>query len=141
MALLKHGKNTLEKEFLNNKKIKMEEVDKNETNLLKRIQGKLVSKKEEASAYDVYLLATYGVIESKEKRLDTFYEGIDSLIKAKAQAGQYCCASEVPDELIKDFLEKIIKKYQELGYTVIDLNDKLEGVKRHYIFITWDNKY
>ena len=117
------------------------EVNKAATGLFKKIQGKFSTRREEASAYDAYLLATYGVIESKEKRLETFYEGIDTLIHAKAQASQYCCASEIPDELVKDFLSKIIKKYEDLGYTVIDLSDKLENIKRHYIFITWDNKY
>jgi hypothetical protein len=45
------------------------------------------------------------------------------------------------DELVKDFLNPVIKKYETMGYTVIDLNGKLESVKRHYIFITWDNKF
>ena len=121
------------------------QVDLNDENkevngVFSKIKNKLTPKRT-ATAYDAYLLATYGVIESKEKRLETFYDSIDSLIYAKSQAGQYCCATEVPDELVKDYLNPVIKKYETMGYTVIDLNGKLESVKRHYIFITWDNKF
>ena len=114
--------------------------EEKESGILNKLKRGLTPKKY-LNAYDAYLMATYGVIESKEKRLETFYEGLEDLIHAKAQSGQYCCATEIPTELVKDYLKEIIKKYSDMGYTVIDLSDKIGDVKGQYLFITWGNKF
>lgn len=107
--------------------------------ILKKIQETLLpSLKTTSNATNAYLMATYGKIETQENRLSEFIKDVDTLISNKAQAGQFCCSTEVPNELAGDFLKTIITKYRELGFTVIDLNESLDEIKRNYIFICWD---
>ena len=119
----------------------MEKVEKTSSKgFLSKIQSRIINEKN-LDAYGAYLLSRYGLIESKDKRLSEFYTNLDNLISAKANASQYCCATEIPDELVNDFLKEIISSYEKKGFTVVDLAGKLENVQRHYIFITWDNKF
>ena len=90
------------------------------------------------NAKDAYLKSKYNRIEDDNTRLKNFKDDLNALIEAKCQISTYCCVVQVEDDL-KKFIDDIVQEYKNLGYTVVNLKDVIEGVVSDYLFFTWEN--
>lgn len=106
---------------------------------IKEMLSKLIKRSDmKLTAKDAYLKAKYNRIEDDETRLKIFKENLESLIAAKCEMCSYCCVVQVEEDLQK-YTNDIINEYKNLGYTVVNLKEVIEGVKSNFIFFTWEN--
>lgn len=101
--------------------------------LTKRSDARLTAK-------SAYLKSKYQRIQTDEERVKDFKEIIESLIAAKCEVGHYCCVIQLENDLAK-FLDEIVSEFTEIGYTVVNLKEKIEEVENIYLFFCWDKKY
>lgn len=102
-------------------------------NLTKRSNPRL-------NAKDAYLKAKYQRIQTEEERLKEFKSDLDMLISIKCDSCTCCCVVELEEDLSK-YLDEIIKEYQDMDYTVINLKEQIDGIHKNYLFFCWDKKY
>lgn len=101
--------------------------------LIKRSDARL-------TANNAYLKSKYQRIQTDEERVKDFKEIIETLIAAKCEVGHYCCVVQLTNDLAK-FLDEIVNEFIEIGYTVVNLKEKIEGIENIYLFFCWDKKY
>lgn len=102
-------------------------------NLTKRSETRL-------NAKEAYLKAKYQRIQTEEERLKGFKSDLDMLISIKCDSCTCCCVVELEEDLSK-YLDEIIKEYQDMDYTVINLKEQIDGIHKNYLFFCWDKKY
>lgn len=92
------------------------------------------------NAKEAYLRTKYQRIQTDEERLQEFKFNLDTLISIKCDTNTCCCVVELEEDLSK-YLDEVIKEYQDMGYTVLNLKDEVENINKNYIFICWDKKF
>lgn len=75
------------------------------------------------TAKAAYFLQAYGKAVDEESLLKELFDTIRERILVKSQEGSSLCMIEVNPE-ITEYVPEIISRYETLGYSVIEINDK-----------------
>lgn len=75
------------------------------------------------TAKAAYFLQAYGKSVDEELLLKELFDTIRERILVKSQEGSSLCMIEVNPE-ITEYVPEIISRYETLGYSVIEINDK-----------------
>lgn len=120
----------------------MEYIIDNQPNFFEKFLNILVSKKsksKEFSANDAYLQAKYGKVESKEERFENFISELNALITFKCQSNAFHCTIVMPQELVAEYLDRVISKYTEMGFEIINMKDIVDKLDSTILFLSWEN--
>lgn len=113
---------------------------------LKKLLGLTYERKHYLSAEEAYFKSMYGQYMTPEDRINSHQENISNIIKSKCYQSlkgdtdfsSFYCVYDFNDDM-KEYIDEVFKPFREQGYTIINLSEKVDEIKRENVYIvSWD---